>query len=148
MCAMVSLLCAIVIPDHFAYNKEKVRVLGTPVVYIESQPSFRDKNPEEGLKEALAYYGIKCPNIVYAQAILETGNFKSRICIEYNNIFGLYDTSNHRYYRFTSWQECVLFYKIKIQSRYKGGDYLTFLERINYAEATDYTKRLKELIMG
>ena len=104
-------------------------------------------NPQT-LEKVINYYNLSNSDIVIAQAILETGNFKSRICIEYNNIFGLYDTSNHRYYRFTSWQECVLFYKIKIQSRYKGGDYLTFLERINYAEATDYTKRLKELIMG
>ena len=87
MCIMVSLLYVMAISDHFAYNKEKVRVLDTPVVYIESQPSFKDKSPEEGLKEALAYYGIKCPNIVYAQAVLETGYFTSSVCQNKNNLF-------------------------------------------------------------
>ena len=50
-------------------------------------PSFMNKNPKEGLWEALEYYKIHHKEIVYAQAILETGWFKS--INHYNNLFGL-----------------------------------------------------------
>lgn len=36
-------------------------------------PSFMNKSPKEGLWEALEYYGIHHKEIVYAQAVLETG---------------------------------------------------------------------------
>ena len=62
------------------------------------QPDFFNKLPQEGLMEALEYYEIKHPQIVYAQAILETGHFKSNVCLNYNNLFGLYDSKNKDYY--------------------------------------------------
>ena len=146
MCIMVSLLYVMAISDHFAYNKEKVRVLDTTVVYIESQPSFKDKSPEEGLKEALAYYGIKCPNIVYAQAILETGHFTSSVCQNKNNLFGLYDSKNGRYYEFEHWSESVIAYKNYIQSKYKSdSSYYRFLESINYAQDPTYVNKVKQI---
>ena len=37
---------------------------------------------------------------VLAQAVLETGHFKSRVCLEYNNLFGLYDLRRHDYYHY------------------------------------------------
>jgi uncharacterized FlgJ-related protein len=41
------------------------------------------------LYAALQKYGIRYPKIVLAQAILETGYFTSRVCLDKNNLFGL-----------------------------------------------------------
>ena len=119
------------------------------VVHIvnEEQPDFFSKSPQEGLMEALEYYGVKHPQIVYAQAVLETGHFKSDLCLNDNNLFGLYNSKKHRYYTFDHWKDCIIAYKEVIQYKYKDGDdYLNFLEEIGYAEDSGYICKLKELI--
>lgn len=119
------------------------------VVHIvnEEQPDFFSKSPQEGLIEALEYYGVKHPQIVYAQAVLETGHFKSDLCLNGNNLFGLYNSKKHRYYTFDHWKDCIIAYKEMIQYKYKDGDdYLNFLKEIRYAEDSEYICKLKELI--
>ena len=145
---LVVILYAILLTKSFT-SKNEIRVLEIPVRYTEpiQEPTFEDKSPEEGLKEALAYYGIKCPNIVYAQAVLETGHFKSNVCQGKNNLFGLYDSSNKKYYEFSHWSESVLAYKNYIQSKYKSdSSYYKFLQSINYAEDPTYIKKVKRLV--
>ena len=145
---LVVILYAILLTKSFT-SKNEIRVLEIPVRYTEpiQEPTFKDKSPEEGLKEALAYYGIKCPNIVYAQAVLETGHFKSNVCQGKNNLFGLYDSSNKKYYEFSHWSESVLAYKNYIQSKYKSdSSYYKFLQSINYAEDPTYIKKVKRLV--
>ena len=111
------------------------------------QPDFFNKLPQEGLMEALEYYEIKHPQIVYAQAILETGHFKSNVCLNYNNLFGLYDSKNKDYYKFNHWAESIVAYKEWIQKKYQPpNNYYTFLEEINYAEGKSYTRLLKEIV--
>lgn len=119
------------------------------VVHIinEEQPDFFSKSPQEGLIEALEYYKVKHPQIVYAQAVLETGYFKSDLCLNDNNLFGLYNSKKHRYYTFDHWKDCIIAYKEMIQYKYKDGDdYLNFLKEIGYAEDSEYICKLKELI--
>lgn len=119
------------------------------VVHIvnEKQPDFFSKSPQEGLMEALEYYGVKHPQIVYAQAVLETGHFKSDLCLNGNNLFGLYNSKKHRYYTFDHWKDCIIAYKEMIQYKYKDGDdYLNFLKEIGYAEDSEYICKLEELI--
>lgn len=111
------------------------------------KPSFYDKPAKDGLWEALKFYDIKCADIVYAQAILETGHFKSIGCLEHNNLFGLYNSKAGRYYRFNHWVESVTAYKEWIQRRYKPPEtYYRFLERINYASDPLYTWKLKQIV--
>jgi flagellum-specific peptidoglycan hydrolase FlgJ len=119
------------------------------VVHIinEEQPDFFSKSPQEGLIEALEYYKVKHPQIVYAQAVLETGHFKSDLCLNGNNLFGLYNSKKHRYYTFDHWKDCIIAYKEMIQYKYKDGDdYLNFLKEIGYAEDSEYICKLKKLI--
>ena len=119
------------------------------VVHIvnEKQPDFFSKSPQEGLIEALEYYKVKHPQIVYAQAVLETGHFKSDLCLNGNNLFGLYNSKKHRYYTFDHWKDCIIAYKEMVQYKYKDGDdYLNFLKEIGYAEDSKYIYKLKELI--
>lgn len=145
MFVAIFILYCIVTNDHFAFQKKAQR-LEVPIVLI-NQITFRDKSPEEGLKEALTYYNIKHPEIVYAQAILETGHFKSNVCQNSNNLFGLYDSKVGKYYRFKHWTESVIAYKNYIQNKYKSdSSYYEFLESINYAEDPHYIKKLKTII--
>lgn len=110
-------------------------------------PSFINKSPKEGLKEALEYYDVKHPHIVHAQAILETGNFTSRLCKENNNLFGLYNSKKKKYYSFNHWSESIVAYLAFIQYEYNDDiDYYKFLEKINYAEDPKYINKLKEII--
>lgn len=102
--------------------------------------------PKDGLFYALEYYEIKEPYIVYSQAILETGNFTSKLCVEHGNLFGIYDSINYRYKHFSHWIKSVEAYKRRIQNRYKEGeDYYRFLLRINYASDPDYISKLKRI---
>nr|DAO34791.1 MAG TPA: Mannosyl-glycoprotein endo-beta-N-acetylglucosaminidase [Crassvirales sp.] len=113
----------------------------------EKQPDFFSKSPQEGLMEALEYYGVKHPQIVYAQAFVETGNFKSDLCLSSNNLFGLYNSSRGRYHRFDHWTESVIAYKDFIQRRYKPPeDYYKFLQRIGYAGDPNYISKLKKVV--
>lgn len=107
-------------------------------------PSFMHKSPREGLWEALEYYHIHHKEIVYAQAILETGHFKSGGCRKGHNLFGL---RGKHYHRYKHWSESVKAYKEKIQSRYKPGeDYYKFLKRIHYAEDPNYINLLRSIV--
>lgn len=110
-----------------------------------SEPlSFMHKSPREGLWEALEYYHIHHKEIVYAQAILETGHFKSGGCRKGHNLFGL---RGKHYHRYKHWSESVKAYKEKIQSRYKPGeDYYKFLKRIHYAEDPNYINLLRSVV--
>ena len=111
------------------------------------QPDFFNKLPQEGLMEALEYYEVKHPQIVYAQAILETGHFKSNVCLNYNNLFGLYDSKNKDYYKFNHWAESIVAYKEWIQKKYQPpNNYYVFLEEINYASDKEYISILKSIV--
>lgn len=110
-------------------------------------PDFFDKTPQEGLMGALEYYNVKHPQIVYAQAVLETGNFKSNLCLNSNNLFGLYNSRKKQYYRFNHWAESVVAYLNYIQYRYKPpNDYYKFLSDIGYAEDPNYINKLKGIV--
>ena len=111
--------------------------------------TFVNKTPEEGIDEALIYYGIEHPTIVKAQAILETAHFTSDLCIKNNNLFGLYDSKNKRYYSYNHWWESIIAYKKTIQKRYENSRYYyMFLEDIEYAEDKEYINKLKEIAEG
>jgi flagellum-specific peptidoglycan hydrolase FlgJ len=106
---------------------------------------FNDSLNKESLMQAIIFYDLLYPEIVFDQAILETGHFKSRICREYNNLFGLYDSYNNDYYRFNHWYESVEAYKKYIQYKYVKGDYYEFLKLLGYAEDPEYINKLRKL---
>jgi hypothetical protein len=89
--------------------------------------------------------GITNQRYVVAQALLETGYFTSRVCLECNNLFGLRRPSDGSYYEFDNWEESVKAYKKYVQYKYKGGDYLLFLKRIGYAEDPDYIIKVHQI---
>lgn len=85
---------------------------------------------------------IKYPKIVLAQAILETGWFKSSVCRNKHNLFGLTNPRTKTYYEFDHWTDSVKAYYEKVQKRYKGGNYLLWLDKIGYAEEKTYVRAI------
>lgn len=131
-------------------------------MYLDSletaQINDKDYNPyldtrfsKEALMDAIHYFNLYEPDWVYAQAVLETGNFSSMVFQRKNNLFGLYNSRYKHYYMFTHWSESVLAYKKMIQKpeRYNPNvdtDYGKFLNRIKYAEDPNYVQKLKSII--
>lgn len=114
---------------------------------LEYKQHFYSKSPQDGLMEALLYYKIKYPHIVYTQAVLETGHFKSDLCINNNNLFGLYNSRTKKYHVFNHWTESVVAYRDFIQKRYNSSeDYYEFLSRIGYAQDPEYIDKVKKII--
>ena len=90
--------------------------------------------------------GILYPKIVLAQAILETGWFRSSVCRNKHNLFGLTNPRTGKYYEFNHWTESVRAYYTKVQYKYKGGNYLLWLDEIGYAEDSDYVLVITKIL--
>ncbi len=98
--------------------------------------------------------GIRHPKIVLAQAILETGWFRSPLCRNRHNLFGLTNPKTGKYYEFNHWTESVRAYYTKVQYRYcqknqtstSDVDYLKWLQQIGYAKAPMYIQSVKEIM--
>ena len=89
---------------------------------------------------------VQFPEIVAAQALLETGNFKSCACINGNNLFGL-RKKDSTYMSFEHWTDCVAAYKKYIQKwKQPPNDYYKYLDDLGYAEDTSYTTKLKQMV--
>lgn len=125
---------------------ESTTVENTDNIEHSAAPAFFSQSPEEGLIEALEYYEIQFPEIVYAQALLETGHFSSSVCKNYNNLFGLYNSKIKDYYSFEHWSDSVKAYRDFVQYKYKGNtDYYTFLVNLPYATDPNYIRKIKQL---
>lgn len=111
------------------------------------QPEFflEDIPTPELVKQACEYYDIQYSDIVIAQAILETGHFRSKNCKERNNLFGLYNSYKKEYFVFNHWAESVQAYYDLVQYRYKEGDYYDWLQKIGYAEDPEYITKIKKV---
>ena len=90
--------------------------------------------------------GILYPKIVLAQAILETGWFRSSVCRNKHNLFGLTNPRTGKYYEFNHWTESVRAYYTKVQYKYKGGNYLLWLDEIGYAEDPNYIMAIISIV--
>ena len=91
------------------------------------------------------YYGVKHPRVVTAQAVLESGNFESKLFKEYNNPFGLYNSKKKDYFKFKHWTDAIVAYISMVEYKYKGGDYYRFLERLPYAGDKRYIYKVKAI---
>lgn len=97
----------------------------------------------EQVEKELIKQKIPHHKIVLAQARHETGNFKSRLCKVNHNLFGM--KKGKRYVKYSHWKESVADYKKRISSRYKGGDYYAFLNKIGYAKDPHYNSKLRKI---
>lgn len=117
----------------------EIKLTEEPNFLLEEQPTIT------ALQQAIEYYSVSYEEIVIAQAILETGWFTSKVCKEQNNLFGLYDSRNKKYYSFDHWSDSVKAYKEYVQRKYKEGDYYEFLINLPYAMDPLYVSKLKNI---
>lgn len=104
------------------------------------------KLSKENLYAELVAQGVEFPDIVMAQAILETGHFKSYACINKNNLFGL-RKSDGTYMSFDHWTDAVAAYRKYIQKwDDPPNDYYEYLDRLGYAEDKSYVSKVKEIV--
>lgn len=141
-------------------GKEEVEIkIEVNVIIPEELEESKDIFSEDILIDYLKDINIKFPEIVLAQAKLETGNFKSKIFLTNNNMFGmkksysrpsssLKDSLGYAY--FENWRLSVLDYALyqshflrKYDSREK------YLERLGrtYAEDEGYIQKIKQIIL-
>lgn len=144
----------------FSLKRIKTVVMSAPeqeiqTVVLEQKP---DVFSVEALREEMKRCGIKFPNIVMAQARLESGNFRSRIFREANNLFGMKlarsrnttaigEFSGHALYE--NWRQSVMDYSL-YQSTYlrkirTEEQYLEYLSQ-SYAESPTYVEKIKKMI--
>ena len=140
---------------HFKYDfKEKKVINITADFELSDTTTFSPSN----LKKALKSLNVKYPDIVYNQAIIETGNFTSNIFKENNNLFGMkhpkvrLTTSigvNRGHAKYNSWLDSVVdmvyfqnYYKFRIENVHTN--YYDFLNDI-YAEDENYIVKLKKM---
>jgi flagellum-specific peptidoglycan hydrolase FlgJ len=143
-------------PSVFNLNIQKVEsVLDTTLV------DQTDLTPEN-LRSFIKTLNLAHPDIVYAQAMLESGNLTSSLVKTNSNLFGMKvpssrakvsvkNKSNYSYFERTTlegWQMSVIDYALW-QSRYANykskKDYFDHLSR-HYAEDPNYVGKLKNII--
>jgi len=123
--------------------------------YIISQE--KDTFTEQKLYEYLVELNVKHPEIVIAQARLETGNYSSEVFRQNNNLFGMKEAriristnqgTNLGHAVYENWKQCVLDYAF-YQATYlsdlkKEKDYLNYLDR-SYAEDPNYINKVQKI---
>lgn len=100
-------------------------------------------------------YGIKHPDVVLKQSILETGWYESYSCRERKNLFGFY--YKKKFLEFETWEDSVAYYA-RWQKRHLKDeccdDYYDFLECmyertngdcVRYAADPEYINKLKSI---
>ena len=130
-------------------NSDRKASLKTEQQQKKTDNITKSENPEltiPNLYKEIIRNGILYPKIVLAQAILETGWFRSSVCRNKHNLFGLTNPRTGKYYEFNHWTESVRAYYTKVQYKYKGGNYLLWLDEIGYAEDSDYVLVITKIL--
>lgn len=136
---------AIATSMYYKPVKTEIQLQTQPIEKVVTFDSVKHTTLNDAnLMKELIRQGVQHPEIVLAQAQLETGFYRSDACKKYNNLFGL--RHKNGYYKFNNWQESVTAYRDYVQYKYRGGDYFAFLEKIGYAEEPKYIQYVKSLI--
>jgi uncharacterized FlgJ-related protein len=117
-----------------------------------------NKFSEENLIEDISKLNFKYPYIVLAQAILETGNYESKIFKENNNLFGMKEArvrlnlakgTQHGHAYYDNWKESLTDYALwysTYANKCKNEKQLYKLLNKQYAEANYYPQALQRII--
>lgn len=119
-----------------------------------SDTQFNEKNLIKCIKDLR----VKYPYIVLAQAKLESGNYRSFIFKNNNNLFGMKHPgvrpttsmgTKFGYASYSSWRESVIDYLLYSTTQIKNvsseEEYYNFLGKM-YAENTSYVEVLKKMV--
>lgn len=131
--------------DKRTSQKQAIPINGKQA-FSKSKQSHLPELTIPNLYQEIIRNGIQHPRIVLAQAILETGWFRSPLCRNRHNLFGLTNPKTGKYYEFNHWTESVRAYYTKVQYKYKGGNYLLWLRNIGYAEDPRYVREVIKVL--
>ena len=131
--------------DKRTSQKQAIPINGKQA-FSKSKQSHLPELTIPNLYQEIIRNGIQYPRIVLAQAILETGWFRSPLCRNRHNLFGLTNPKTGKYYEFNHWTESVRAYYTKVQYKYKGGNYLLWLRNIGYAEDPRYVREVIKVL--
>jgi uncharacterized FlgJ-related protein len=155
--------------SSFITNIDKVKTIKyvKPIikdsVKVDSPINTNNKiNTDEFSKENLMAYikelNIPFPRIVMAQAILESGHFKSKLYKNNNNLFGFIRAkkrkttsigSKNGYAYYNSWKESVLDYYLYSEAYLSNikseEEYLRYLNK-HYSQSKNYSVTLKKVM--
>jgi len=117
-----------------------------------------DTFTQEKLVSYLADLNIRFPQIVYAQAVLETGEFQSEIFKSNNNLFGMKEAmirpttncgTDRGHALYTTWQASVLDYALYqaafLSHIHTEDEYYRYLSQF-YAEDPMYVSKVKDIV--
>ena len=129
------------------YLESYIAELGDELRKYDGQPDMKEAElTVASLYAALKRHGVKHPKIVLAQAILETGWFRSQVAKTKNNLFGLRNPRTGEYYSFNTWEDSIDGYVSMVQYKYRQNEnYYAFLNRIRYAGDRNYTRKVMEI---
>lgn len=137
----VALFLLFIIGTSLKPENEKVV---TKTIIVKDTLNLKDFN-EKNLNTLMYLLDIQHPDIVLAQAKLETGNYTSSRFKKSNALFG-FQTSDKNIIKYNNWKESVYDYKVWQMKRFRDGeDYYSFLKRIKYAADTNYIPKLKRI---
>lgn len=147
----ISVICFVVLlskPDSEEISDTSTTIEEAPVVNSVSDTALLSFLQDNG-----AWY----PDILLAQAKLETGHFKSGLCVNNNNLFGMskaykrkHTQSGHtnNFATYDTWMESaldrILWDNYHFQTPPSRTEYLSFLK--NYAEDTMYVDKLVSML--
>lgn len=131
--------------DKRTSQKQAIPINGKQA-FSKSKQSHLPELTIPNLYQEIIRNGIQHPRIVLAQAILETGWFRSPLCRNRHNLFGLTNPKTGKYYEFNHWTESVRAYYTKVQYKYKGENYLLWLRNIGYAEDSRYVREVIKVL--
>jgi hypothetical protein len=114
---------------------------------------------KQNLLETIKNCNIDHPDIVYAQAMLESGNLKSKLVKTNNNLFGMRKPkirkttateSKYKYAKYDHWTSSVEDYKLWQdylfrKKRMTRKEYLKYLQ-IRYSETPNYINRVMKIV--
>ena len=128
-------------------------------IHTEMEINLKSNNTfsEEALIKEIKRLPFKYKEIILAQAIIESGHYKSPVFKEGRNLFGLREARsrattakgtvlNHAEY--DNWKESVLdrlIYEVKYLDKLNREQYLKYLDK-SYAQAGGYDRSLEQII--
>lgn len=135
---------------------------------IKNKPKATQPVTLQVVKQKIQAAGIRHPEVVYAQAILETDSLRSNIFKENSNLFGMKPSTRHKKANrghaqydgidesiadYKAWQKSIMpLYEKRIREISSNEDYLVFLcgfpvgngyKMYPYAEDPAYIKKLR-----
>lgn len=147
--------CILIVITIFFFEKSKNKDLNNSND-LKHLDSIEVINFKDSVLNFIYDMRLEHPYIVYAQCIVETGNFTSTIMKENNNLFGmklperratlaLGVKRGHAYYR--TWKESIIDYSLYQMAYMRGLSEEEYFEKLkqSYASDTYYINKIRQL---